>query len=87
MIHPYKQGDEVEITYDGQTVDGVIRLISGNRKSGMIMFEGILGIGDGGYAGMMPIFLDEENMIYRDLIFKKHVGLRPKEVETKDVKG
>lgn len=71
-----KKDDRVIVTYSGLAVDGKVLLVSPNQMSMMLTFDAILGK----YAGMMPVLMDEKEGFYRDLIFKQHVGIKPKEV-------
>lgn len=72
MTHdrPLATGDLVTITFDGRSVDGMVKLASPNGQSLMLQFEAILL----GYLGQMPV-LDRGDGCYRDLIYAKPVRL------------
>ena len=64
-------GDKVSITFHDRTVQGEVKLASGNGRSIFLAFEAILG----GYVGQMPVFRDEDGR-YRDLLTQNEVTLR-----------
>ena len=67
----FKTGDHIIATYEGRTVDAVVKLASPNGRSLMIAWDdGMLG----GHVGMMPIF-QQENGRYCSLMEGKPVTL------------
>jgi hypothetical protein len=58
----------VNITIRGHTVGATITFGSDNRKSLMLAFDESVWVGDGFYAGMMPVLWDDETLTYRDLV-------------------
>ena len=69
----FRQGDNVQITYEGRTVDGVVFLASENSRSLILSFQAMLG----GYVSSMPVLADEDGT-YADLITGQPVEIRPK---------
>ncbi len=64
----FTRGDFVRITLGEQTVHGMVMLASGNSKSLMLGFHGVLHSPSGGlFAGSMPVLLDDAG-VYRDLV-------------------
>jgi hypothetical protein len=55
MTTPLRTGESVLIEYEGRTLPGSVMLASGNGRSLMLAFDGLLG----GHAGMMPVLQDE----------------------------
>lgn len=67
---PLKTGESVAITYEGRTVRAEVRLASRNGRSLVLVFEANLG----GYAGMMPVFIDEDGSCI-DLLYARPVAI------------
>ena len=67
-----RTGQRVTITYDGRTLDGLVVLASGNGRSLMLSFEGILG----GWVGMMPVLADGDG-VFRPLNGDEPVSVIP----------
>ena len=76
MTH-YTNGDQIEVTCDGRTVEGVVLIASPNNVSLAIGFEAIFA----GHVGMMPIFRHDDG-VYRSIIDgKTEVFLQKKVVQ------
>lgn len=69
----FKTGDEVEITCEGRTIDGIIEIISDNQYAACLSFDAMLD----GHAGTMPVLLDHEG-IYRALMTNAPVAIKIK---------
>jgi hypothetical protein len=57
------KGQQIKITCDGRTVDGVVILASPNGSALAIGYEALLA----GHAGMMPVLQDDDGT-YRSLV-------------------
>jgi hypothetical protein len=69
MMEVFKTGEQVRITYEGQSRSGTVRLASQNGKSLMLEFFGMLG----GYVGMLPCLWNDRRAEFLDLIENKSV--------------
>lgn len=71
-LRGFAKGVPVRITFEGQTVTGVIELASPNERSLMLRFEAMLWTKGNGFAGLMPVLQDDDG-VYRDIMFKTPV--------------
>lgn len=62
--------DCVRITYEGMTVEGSIKLASGNGRSLVLEFDGVLG-----EDARMKLVLQGNDGLFRDLFTDRKVGL------------
>lgn len=69
----FKAGDAVEITCEGQTIDGTIDIISENQSAIGLSFEAILD----GHVGNMPVLRDHDGT-YRALMTNAPVAIKIK---------
>ena len=74
-----KAGDEVEITFEGRTIDALIDLISENQRAIFLSFDAII---IAGHIGKMPVLLDKKG-IYRSLVNNAPVMIKPKVTQRK----
>jgi len=74
-----RTGLRIYITYKGQTVGGRVLLASGNSRSLMVSFDGMLG----GFLRTMPVLWDEELGKYLDLIEKQPATITTEEEHQK----
>jgi len=68
-----QKGERLSITFEGQTVEGVVLLASENGRSLVLGFEDTM---LGGYGGSMPVLREEGSGAYYDLITGSRVWLR-----------
>lgn len=66
-------GGRVWLTFDGRTTEAIVVLASGNGRSLMLGFDGLLGP----YLGMLPIRWDAPRGVYLDLIGARNVTVTP----------
>lgn len=64
-----KRGDVFRIEFQGRRIDTTVALASGNGRSLILSFDGIVG----GYVGMIPAVWEDEFMGYMDLIHNQRV--------------
>jgi hypothetical protein len=69
---PLKTGDPVMVTFEHETVEGFVRLASGNGRSLVLAFDAILG----GYLGMMAVSVDDDGKA-TDLLTGRPVTITP----------
>lgn len=71
----FKKGDQVYITYNQRTVEGVVVLASENGRSLMLGFATFLGE----YVGMMPVLRGEsEDSDFEDIIRHRVAVVTPR---------
>jgi hypothetical protein len=72
----FKDGDDVFLTCDGETIPGKIDLISPNQAAAMLSFDGLLG----GHAGFMGVarYDDMAEGSYLSIINHTRVTIRPR---------
>jgi hypothetical protein len=58
----FRTGDAVQIEHDGRWIPGNVVMASGNGRSLMLSFDGIID----GHVAMMPVLLDDDG-VYRTL--------------------
>lgn len=73
----YTRGQFVQVEYNGQKVDAMILLASGNSKSLMLAFADALRTPSGGMLlGQIPLLMDDDG-VYRDLVENAPAILTP----------
>jgi hypothetical protein len=70
-----EQGDFVILSRGRASVRALIAIISENKRSAMLLFEGAFA---GHYSGM-PVLLDEGDDVYRSIIDQRAVTITPEE--------
>jgi hypothetical protein len=73
----FERGQQVRIEYNGQAVNAQVELASGNGRSLMLVFSGVLRDNQGGFfVGRVPLLFDDDGH-YRDLVNNEAFTLSP----------
>jgi hypothetical protein len=77
MMRVWKTGESLQITCEGRTVPGTVRLASGNGWSLMLEFEAVLA----GHVAMMPVLWDDRLQAFASVMTGVAVELGETEEE------